>query len=178
LKRRSGTRQAGQDLEDGPSDLLEGDGRRGHVDGPRGGLGEHQVDRRQRLAGEVVAPAAEVGPDGHDRDAQGVGKAALEARPAVGVGAVEDGHDRVGRAHAVHVEAEDRIGLERLQDLDLDLRQEDDVPRLGQGGGQPQVPRALGLGEQRPGEVETHAPGPSEKTPIPPPTLGSSRSGV
>ena len=166
----TGARQAGQDLEDGLGDHLEGDGRPGEVDGPRDGLGQHQVDRGERLAGKVVAPSPEVGPDRDDRDAQGVGQAALEARPAVGVGAVEDGHQRVGRAHAVHVEAEDRIGVQRLDRLDLDLRQEDVVPRLGQGGGQPQVPRALGLGEQRPGEVETHAPGPSEKTPIPAPT--------
>ena len=80
------------------------------------------------LAGQGVAPGPEVGPDGDDRQAQGEGKPAFEAGPAVGVGAVEDGDDGVGRADAVDVDPEDRVGVEGRDRLDLGLGQEDVMP--------------------------------------------------
>ena len=161
--------QGFEGLDDLGRQLVEAGERAGQVHDRRGGLCEHQVDRRQLLAGQGVAPGPEVGPDEHDRRAEGVGQAALEARPAVGIGAVEDRDDGVGRAHSVDVDLEDRLGVEGLDRQDLGLRQEQAWPAPESKAASLEVPGPLGLGEERRGEVEVHSSNPPR---------GEARSGV
>ena len=63
-------------------------------------------------------------------------QAAFEASAAVGIGAVEDRHDRVGRTDALNIDPEDRLGIKALQMLDLFLREKHRMTGDGQGVGE------------------------------------------